>query len=183
MSARTRTALTMFILLSMALLGLSWAQPAGRSLGEVCWRLLPFDDVISLNVVQFDLPPKAPMFFTFATHWRGESPPGNLVYEMAGNGSAGYNPGDHVFTLDIVLRNTTPYFGGHRSCQVTAATDGTLHGTWATQCLGATPPFQGGTPFLVQGTFTPMACTPEVSALSNFVALGSAGMLAGMEQQ
>lgn len=175
----------LFLLLALVLgVVMVSAEPVGVSIGEVCFRTLPFDDVLHMDVVQFEVAPGVPAFFTFAVHWIGESPigSGNVVYELSGNGTAGYNPGDAThpatFTIDLTAWNQTTFFGGNPACKKRAATDGTLTGHWATDCLGKFPPSQGGTPYYAQGTLVPFPCTaPEPLWVTTY----SSGMLMGGE--
>lgn len=168
--------------------GQVWAQVAGEPIGEVCARMLPFDDVITLDVVQLAVPPGVPAFFTFAAYWLAAMPDGSIVYEMPGSGSAGYNPTFDVYSLDIVLRNIASFaFGANTNCKLTAIIDGSMNGPWAIQCIGRTPPTQGGTPYFAQGTFAPMECpAPETMVASmqgrEFLTVGPQGQLAGVER-
>lgn len=166
----------------------SWAQEtAGVSIGQVCFRMLSFDDTIKLNVVQFSVPAETPGFFTFGLHWEGRAPDGRLVYALDGGGSAVFNPEAEVFTLDLVLWNRTNFFGNQRICRLHGATDGTLTGNWSMNCSGLVPPTQGGTPYLVQGTLVLMPCAPDISPLPGEASVSSTarfsvapqGMLAG----
>jgi hypothetical protein len=177
MKSRRNMGIVLGILLMLG--GVAWGQGVGSSIGEVCFRLLPFDDVIALNVTQFDLPNGVPGFFTFGVHWIGESPPGNLVYEMDGNGSAGYNPAGNTFTVDIVTWNQTPFFTGQPICRLNAATDGTLTGRWASDCIGRFPPSQGGTPYYAQGALVPVLCPGASVAMVRTFEPAATNMLAG----
>jgi hypothetical protein len=138
--------------------GVAWSQETSTSVGEVCFRLLSFDDTLSFDVVQFSTPPDAPSFFTFGAHWEARLPNGELFYELTGGGTAVFNPQAAVLTLDVVLRNATPFFGDQRLCRLNGATDPALSGTWAVTCSGLVPPRQGGTPFLAQGTLLLIPC-------------------------
>jgi hypothetical protein len=179
---QTKTGLPLVLGLLLMLGSTAWAQGVGSSIGEVCFRLLPFDDVVALNVTQFDLPNGVPGFFTFGVHWIGESPPGNLVYEMDGNGSAGYNPAGDTFTVDIVTWNKTPFFTGEPICRLNGATDGSLTGRWALDCIGRFPPSQGGTPYYAQGTIVNVSCPRvQVASMRTLDMLPVAGMLIGQQ--
>lgn len=158
-------------------------RPPAMPTVEQCWQLFPFDDTIRVTRSPLEIEdenrrkrhaPPAPSFFWLAIHWQGLD-----VYELDGGGTATDNLPAQTLTLDIVLHNPSPFFGGHPICRLTIATGPELTGPWATDCLGATPPFQGGTPYLVQGTLTPIACADEAS-LQSMAPLSQGGRLAGI---
>jgi hypothetical protein len=136
MNARTKTGLTMTVWLGLALMlvGAAWAQEASP-IGEFCFKLLPFDDTISIDVVQMDTPVESTGFFTYSAHWQGLT-----VYALHGGGTATYNPRFQVFTLDIIVQNTSTFFDRQRICRLSAVTSTLLSGSWVVECLGNSPP-------------------------------------------
>lgn len=149
------------------------------SLGQFCWNMTPFDDTIIVDASWFEAPPGLTAWYAFSVAWHGLT-----FYTLNGGGTATNDPASGLLTADLLLRNASTFFGGHTMCRLSMSLDFTLEGPWAMLCHGLTPPTQGGTPYLVQGTTTRIACdSPQAlgiaSAFSSQRSASMAGMLAG----
>jgi hypothetical protein len=127
------------------------AQP--EHLGEFCWRLTPFDDVITVDVIQ-RTPPEVD--FAMKVKWIGPLPGGTIAYTLQGNGSGGESYDENRVGFDFVMHNPSMgFFGNKRICRLTASLDmSTFGGPWFADCLSGT----GGAAFVVQGTLAPVVC-------------------------
>jgi hypothetical protein len=139
----------------MALLLFSSTQVLAdpEPLGEFCWRLMPFDDVITVDVTQL-APPT--VHFSMATRWVGPLPGGMLAYTLQGGGTGVESYDEARVSFDLVMHNPSMgFFGNKRICRLNASLQlDTFGGVWFADCLGGT----GGAAFVVQGTLAPVVC-------------------------
>jgi hypothetical protein len=127
------------------------AQP--EHLGEFCWRLMPFDDVITVDVTQ-RTPPD--MDFAMRVKWIGPLPGGAIAYTLQGGGEGVDSHDEARVSIDVPMHNPSMgFFGNKRICRLTASLQlDTFGGVWFADCLGGT----GGAAFVVQGTLAPVVC-------------------------
>jgi hypothetical protein len=127
------------------------AQP--EHLGEFCWRLTPFDDIITVDVTQ-RTPPD--MDFAMRVKWIGPLPGGAIAYTLQGGGEGVDSHDEARVSIDVPMHNPSMgFFGNKRICRLTASLQlDTFGGVWFADCLGGT----GGAAFVVQGTLAPVVC-------------------------
>jgi hypothetical protein len=126
------------------------AQP--EHLGEFCWRLTPFDDIITVDVTQ-RTPPD--MDFAMRVKWIGPLPGGMVAYTLQGGGEGVDSYDEQRVSFDFVMHNPSTFFGNRRICRFNASLDlDTFGGVWFADCLGGV----GGPGFVVQGTLAPVVC-------------------------
>ena len=109
---------------------------------QFCWRLqdgaTPPNNLIDFIRASVDLNPHGtnPPIFRIGgvSH---EAPP---LYHLVGSGSATPNKLTPLtsFRLEYTAGHDTTFFGGNRSCTLTAIINGTFNGTWEMQCAGTT---------------------------------------------
>jgi hypothetical protein len=142
------------LLLSVGMLLVSTVSlaPAQTSLGEVCWNLAPFNDVIRAGVVQMPAPPTS---FFLTGRWRSVD-----FYQLLFTGDATevYPPQEGVlFQLGLNATNPSEGFNGNDGCTLNATLNSSLTGTWTFGC----PDTAGVGPFSNQGSMALVSCADE----------------------
>jgi hypothetical protein len=140
--------------LVMALLLCSSTQVMAEPehLGEFCWRLTPFDDIITVDVTQ-RTPPD--MDFAMRVKWIGPLPGGMVAYTLQGGGGGIDSYDEQRVSFDFVMHNPSAFFASQRLCRLAASLDlDTFGGVWFADCQGG----NSSTPFLVKGTLAPVVC-------------------------
>jgi hypothetical protein len=133
---------------------------AGTELGQFCWKLDPFVDILRLAITQSA---GAAPIFELHVRWRATATTGQQAaggagparYQLLGAGTITDSltqPSN--FDLGFEAVHNTTFFGGNFSCDFFAVlSQFNLSGSWNLQCPGPTP-------FTAKGTLTFLGTCP-----------------------
>lgn len=135
---------------------------ASEDLGQFCWKLSPYVDVLQLSVTQssgpgaiFEIHGLVKANATAGQNAAGGAGP--AAYQMLGAGTAASTIGQ-ANSIDAALQasHNTTFFGGNVGCNFYGVINAFfLGGTWKLECPGTTP-------YKANGTLTFLGACPAL---------------------
>jgi hypothetical protein len=172
-SSWMQAALINFLILVL----MAWhASARGRDVDPWCLTLGPYVDELQLDLTYID---RDPATVRFDLVWQAQLPGRPVSYRLPGGGTGLYNRAEGTWTLDLLVRNDTVYFGNHSMCKLSATLDADLNGPWTAECTGRNMIVYE---FYTWGTVVPHACgEAPLSVVQSPQAVNQTSLLAGVK--